>query len=78
VPKQLFTSLSMVKRLDLSHNMLKQVDEGISLMTSLRVLTLSGNKGCLHTLPDDFWKATFLEELYLRYTQDWPRRGGDQ
>jgi len=77
-PKQLFTSLSMVKRLDLSHNTLKQVDEGIILMTSLRVLTLSGNYGCLHTLPNDFWKVTFLEELYLRYTQGWLCCGDDQ
>jgi hypothetical protein len=65
LPVNLFTSLSALEVLDVSHNSLSNLPDGIANCTKLRVLTLMAN--ILTSLPKGIDQVSSLEELHARY-----------
>jgi Leucine-rich repeat (LRR) protein len=64
LPADLFASLSSLEVLDVSHNSLSSLPDGIANCTGLRVLTLMAN--ILTALPRGIAQVSSLQELHAR------------
>lgn len=64
LPSDLFSLLSGLEELDVSHNLLTKLPEGIANCSKLRVLNISANT--LSSLPSDIGNLSSLRELHAR------------
>ncbi len=66
LPSDFFSSLPLLEELDLSHNALSCLPEGIAGCVHLRVLSMTDNPQ-LSVLPRTIAQLPNLRELYLRF-----------